>query len=175
MRLIRLSPNRWPEYKKLRLQSLQTDPSAFLGSLEEESSYPDATWQERLESSLLPNNNTMLFAEDDGKIVGMVGILYNKPRKIQHIANIVSFYVDPMWRGQGIGKALIQKALEELAENNVISKISIIVATPQEAAIALYQSFGFEQVGLLKNNILIDGAYYHELIMELNLCRPLKG
>ena len=76
--IIKLDPSRWSEYKALRLESLETEPYAFLGTVSEENAYPNTEWQERLEKSLMPNEHLMLFAEKAGIIVGMIGILFNK-------------------------------------------------------------------------------------------------
>ncbi len=105
--IIELDPARWQAYKQLRLESLVTEPTAFLGTVQEESAYPDAEWQERLTNSLQPEKNFMLFAEKQGALVGMIAVLCDNREKVKHIVRLVSFYVTPVERNQGIGSALI--------------------------------------------------------------------
>ena len=164
--IIELSPAQWPAYKKLRLESLINDPTAFLGTVQEESVYPDDLWQERLIVSQQPNNNFMLFAEQQGTLVGMIGVLCDTREKVKHIARMVSFYVSPKERGRGIGIALVQAALHKIHVRKHITKISLDVTVTQVGAIKLYESVGFVTVGRLRNNICVEGVYYDELVME---------
>ncbi len=164
--IIELDPARWQAYKQLRLESLVAESTAFLGTIEEESAYADSVWQERLVTSAQPDNNFMLFAEKNGALVGMIGVLCDNREKVKHIARFFSFYVAPAERGQGIGAALIQAALIMLQVRQCIAKVSLDVTVTQTGAIKLYQAYGFVIVGLLKNNIRVDGIYYDEFVME---------
>ncbi len=164
--IIKLDPARWQAYKQLRLESLVVEPTAFLGTVQEEDAYPDTEWQERLTVSQQPNKNFMLFAEKQGAIVGMIVVLCDNREKVKHIARLVSFYVTPAERNQGIGKALINAALDVIQERKYITKVSLDVTVTQTRTIKLYQKVGFVTVGTLKNNIRVDGIYYDEFVME---------
>jgi len=61
----------------------------------------------------------------------------------QKIAKIERLAVLSMTRGRGIGKQLMEKALEIAAQKNVQE----VVVHAQEYVKALYQKLGFEQVG----------------------------
>jgi GNAT superfamily N-acetyltransferase len=52
------------------------------------------------------------------------------------------FYVDPEFRGKGIGKALIQKALLEAAEGHH-TRIVLQTTVYMRNAISVYEAFGF--------------------------------
>lgn len=163
--IIKLDPKRWLEYKKLRIESLEIEPYAFLGTVSEENSYEDNVWQERLNNSQLPDNNLMLFAQKDEHIVGMIGVLFSNNQKIKHIARIVSFYVTPAQRRKGISKALLESALEIIKDRGC-TKVTLSVTTTQDAAIKLYESFNFKKIALLKHNLKVNDAYYDEYLME---------
>ncbi|MBI2011554.1 hypothetical protein HYS91_02180 [Candidatus Daviesbacteria bacterium] len=47
--IIKLNPNRWEEYKELRLQALKENPEAFGSTYEEAADKPDKEWKSRLE------------------------------------------------------------------------------------------------------------------------------
>ncbi len=164
--IIKLDPTKWQTYKQLRLESLAIEPTAFLGTVQEESAYPETEWQERLTISQQSDKNFMLFAEKQNAIVGMIGILCDNREKVKHIARIVSFYVTPAERNQGIGKALINVALKAIQERKYITKVSLEVTVTQTGTIKLYEKVGFVTVGTLKNNICVDGIYHDEFVME---------
>ena len=46
IQIIKLPPERWNEYKALRLRALQDDPQAFGSSYAKEVTYSDEKWQE---------------------------------------------------------------------------------------------------------------------------------
>ena len=63
----------------------------------------------------------------------------------EHIANIITIDVHPLFRRQGIGSNLIKAAKVILKERRV-SKISLQVAENNSAAIQFYIKHGFEVV-----------------------------
>ncbi|SOX52347.1 ribosomal-protein-alanine N-acetyltransferase [Mycobacterium ahvazicum] len=62
--------------------------------------------------------------------------------------------VDPQYQGHGIGRRLLGELLE-FADGGVVY---LEVRTDNEAAIALYRSVGFEQIGLRKRYYRVSGA-----------------
>ncbi len=116
-------------------------------------------WQKRMKS--------MIFAEIDGKFVGMVGAYQEEKAKVKHILNIVSVYVTPRYRGQGIGKALLEYAIDQAKQNPEIKKLLLGVVTTQEPAQAMYESLGFVKVGHLKYAVKVGEQYFDEYLMEL--------
>lgn len=83
-----------------------------------------------------------------------------------HLANIA---VTPDYRGRGLGKLMMQNIIS-IARQNKCVKVMLEVRKSNTTAIALYQKFLFEKVGMRKN-------YYHDgfmntedaLLMDLNL------
>jgi [ribosomal protein S18]-alanine N-acetyltransferase len=62
--------------------------------------------------------------------------------------------VDPAYQGRGIGRRLLGELLK-FADGGVVY---LEVRTDNEAAIALYTSVGFEQIGLRKRYYRVSGA-----------------
>ncbi len=63
-----------------------------------------------------------------------------EPPPVGHILNIA---VDPAFRGRGLGKRLLEYALEYCRRLGA-KQIELEVRTGNDAAIALYQKYGFE-------------------------------
>lgn len=156
--IIKLPTDRFQEYKALRLEAVQDSPTAFLDSYEEELAKPDNLWQERL--------SNMLFAESDGKIVGMLGFYQDKSDKIKHIRHLVSIYVKPEYRGQGIATALINEVIEASKKDSSISKLEISVISSQEIAFQLYQRLGFQVIGKATRALRYQNQDYDEYFLE---------
>ena len=62
--------------------------------------------------------------------------------------------VDPAYQGQGIGRQLLRGLFDFAGD----ATIFLEVRTDNAAAIALYESEGFEQVGLRKRYYRVSGA-----------------
>lgn len=60
--------------------------------------------------------------------------------------DIVTIATSPEMRGKGVAKLLVSAAVERLKEKN-LGYLTLEVRPSNEAAIGLYQSFGFRQVG----------------------------
>ena len=139
IKILRLTPKRWKEYKKLRLEALQQDPIAFGSSFEEEKNIPEKEWKKRLK--------TTLFAFSGDKIVGLITYNFRQKKKLKHIADIYSVYVTKKFRKKGVGKELMESAFLHILKNKKIQKISLGVTPEQKAAVGLYKRFGFKVVG----------------------------
>jgi RimJ/RimL family protein N-acetyltransferase len=166
LNIIMLEPARWQEYRELRLRSLDREPTAFGTSYEEDVHRPENEWRDRLEAALKKAGSLILFAEIDGKLVGMIVAHWVNRIKMAHIAGVYGFYVDQPMRGRGIGQQLMQALIEEISCVPQIEKLRLGVNTQQAAAIALYKKAGFEIVGTVRKELKIDDQYYDEYLME---------
>lgn len=67
--------------------------------------------------------------------------------------------------GCGIGNILLTQSIA-WADTNNIKKITLNVLESNTTAIELYERFGFEIEGVLKNDkILSDGKFYNTILM----------
>ena len=169
--IIELPPDRWREAKRLRLEALREEPSAFASSLDEEGAFSDELWRARLESARNRAGNLTYFAELEGELVGMAGASWPDRAKIRHVANVYGVYLRPALRGRGIAAALMRALLDELAAGTQIEKVGLTVNQDSPAAIRLYERLGFEVVGRAARDLKLDGRYYDLLYMELHLPR----
>lgn len=166
--LKKLKPEEWSEYKKIRLESLEKEPTAFAMSFEEEADRADEIWAEKLggSDSLL---NYKIFAYDGDEIVGMAGIFQNEKTKLKHISNIFGVYLRESYRGRGIGKAMLEIMIKEAKKAPDVSKISLSVNTEQIPAVRSYEKAGFKIAGKVEKEMKVGNKYYNEYIMEMLL------
>jgi ribosomal protein S18 acetylase RimI-like enzyme len=83
-------------------------------------------------------------AEVDGVIAGFTAIVVNLPRLDMYfaVATISDLYVDPKYRGQGLGRRLLDRAVSRIREAG-LHAVNLSVAAGNEAARKLYRSAGF--------------------------------
>ena len=101
--------------------------------------------REMLESQLPDGQHVFLVAEEDGKILGYVGMMF-----VLDEGSIGNVAVDPAARRRGVGRALIAALLERATALD-LSFVTLEVREGNAPAIGLYEGFGFERVGLRKN------------------------
>jgi len=154
-----VSPDRWQEYKQLRLEALKNDPIAFATTYNEDNVLPNSEWQDRL------HNPYMLFAEHEGILVGMAGALLYKGQCVEHKATIVSVYIKPEYRGQGIATKLMQHLMNCLKSDPKIVHVQLTVNTQNHSAIKLYETVGFKKIGVLEKLVKVNDAFIDGYMM----------
>jgi ribosomal protein S18 acetylase RimI-like enzyme len=164
--IAKLPPEKWQEYKALRLQALQDDPQAFSEPFGKAVAYPDERWQQRAAEAYAGKESLIVFARAGEQLVGMVGAFF--PPHETGVAEIFGVYVVPEARGKGIAKQLLDSLLHELKANPKIVTAKLSVNKGQLAAVKLYESSGFKVVGE-ENLLLGDGNYYDAYLMEMLL------
>lgn len=142
------------DYKSL--QQIFSQPRAYSGTLQ--MPFPSAElWKERLAEK--PNTMYNLVACVENELVGSLGFFLDShsPRR-RHVAE-VGMGVHDHWQGKGVGTALMQVAIE-LADDwlNVV-RLELTVFIDNEAAIKLYQKFGFKIEGTLEKYAFRQGDY----------------
>jgi ribosomal protein S18 acetylase RimI-like enzyme len=156
-----LPPERWKDYRRLRLEALKSDPSAFGSSFEEEEALTEDEWRKRI-----PN---ALFALSDDNPIGMIGFFSNTRLKTKHAADIFGFYVRADHRGRGVGTRLLQQALVQIRKNKGILKVKLAVNPEQRAAVKLYKRAGFVGYGVSKKELKVGRRFFDMLYMEKHL------
>lgn len=163
--IIQLAPDDWQVYKALRLEALHTEPQAFGSSYASNLQHPEAFWRGRLAEAAAGEKSWLLFARRGGQLVGMIGAYASDdPAVVQ----VISMYVQPAHRGQGISKQLMRALLDTLRQHGQFERARLTVNPQQTAALRLYEGFGFVTVGT-EHALMGDGNYYDERVMEVRL------
>ena len=127
-------------------------------------------WRKRLSENTESTYNLVGIIE--GRIVGMVSVhtFPNRPRR-RH-AGAIGISVHDDWQGKGVGKELM-RAIVDLADNWLnLTRLELEVYADNEAAIRLYERFGFEVEGRLRQHALRNGEFVDSIMM--GRLRPSK-
>lgn len=107
--------------------------------------FPDP-WSEGAISETFEQEQTLLLvAYEDRKLIGYL-ILYF----VLEEGEIAKIAVIPECRRQGVGARMLLE-LEDLCEDNGITKLLLDVRESNETAISFYTSYGFVQDGVRRN------------------------
>jgi len=101
-----------------------------------------------------------------GEMVGIV-YLYGGNRIRNYHSTTLGIGVLKLYENLGIGKKLIQDAIDYAYKSDVIGKINVQVIKENTRAISFYKKNGFEVEGLEKRSLFIDGLFYDALNMGL--------
>ncbi|NTU47102.1 GNAT family N-acetyltransferase [Candidatus Roizmanbacteria bacterium] len=161
-----LASEEWTKYRDIRIESLQNEPTAFLSSPEEEEKLDEQIWINNLKKSSNQQGFTLLFAKDGNQVIGMVAGFWGGREKIKHIAHIYGTYVNPAYRGKGVGRLLMQAVIDKFKSIPEVEKVKIEVNAQNISAFTLYQKMGFKIIGKAEKELKINGVYYDEILME---------
>lgn len=109
--------------------------------------------------------HAVLVAETDQKVVGFASLNpYSHRCAYQGVADL-SIYIHRDFRGHGIGTALLS-TLEGLARDNDFYKIVLFTFPFNLNGQKLYRKLGYREVGIFKNQGILDGKTIDVMAME---------
>lgn len=112
----------------------------------EEQAYGEHHWSKESFLNELSNELARYYSalDNDGNLVGYAGCW-----QILEEVHITNIAVAPQYRRQKIGKRLLQKIIDDCYENKA-KYITLEVRVSNEAAIGLYEKYGFNSLGTRK-------------------------
>lgn len=138
------------------IQAIHAGPKAIRGTLQ--IPFPPAErWRKRLAEA--QEGGYFLVACAGEEVIGSIhlGTRSHSPRR-RHVGRL-GMAVRDDWQGQGVGSAMMA-AVIDLADNWLnLTRLELEVFCDNEAAIRLYQKFGFEIEGTMRNFAFREGAY----------------
>lgn len=118
----------------------------------------------QIKSVLSKDNQTILVAENNGQLIGYIGVYGGRYKRNKHSVYIVIGILQNFtW--QGIGTSLFLE-LEKWAHQKKVRRLELTVMVHNEAAIALYKKMGFEIEGTKRHSLFINGSYVDEYYMS---------
>ncbi len=144
------------------LHEMFSSAKVFAGTLQVPYSSVEG-WRQRLLDC--GDGTYNLVAVVNRRVVGMLGLHTFPNRARRRHAGAIGISVHEEWQGKGIGKALMQAGLD-LADNWLnLTRLELEVYTDNEAAIRLYERFGFEREGTLRQHAFRDGRFVDAYMM----------
>lgn len=140
----------------LGLQKIHDQPRAVWGTLQVP--YASAEmWRKRLEQQS-SGHYALVACADELEIVGSLGLVAETSPRRAHVGQI-GIAVHDQWQGRGIGSVLL-KAATDLADRWLnLRRLELTVYTDNEAAVRLYEKFGFAVEGTLRAYSFRDGVF----------------
>jgi RimJ/RimL family protein N-acetyltransferase len=114
-----------------------------------------------------PDAALFVAESDGGEIVGRLSVARDQHPASAHVADVGLMVADG-WRRRGIGRGLL-KAAVEWSRSARVEKLELHVFPWNEAAIALYEQFGFEREGYRKAHYRRGGETVDAVLMALRI------
>nr|SBO90492.1 Regulatory protein for C-P lyase [Nonomuraea gerenzanensis] len=158
--IVQLGADDGERLREVRLRALQADPDAFGSSYGREVEFPPQKWAERLADQ----ESRWWVATRDGADLGLVCV-----RLEEDAAHLLSMWVAPEARQEGVGSRLVDVAVE-WARGTGAEEIGLWAVDRNHAARALYARKGFTRSGkvmaLPSNPSLMESHYVLSLIFR---------
>lgn len=107
----------------------------------------------------------IIVAEQEGHILGWSSINQYSSRCAYAGVGDLSIYIARDHRGKGVGSLLL-KEIEKHAIENGFYKIILFTFPFNEMGQALYKKNGYREVGIFKNQGILDGEFVDVMAME---------
>lgn len=151
-------------FSALRRAVTADNPVPMGLTLEEELARPLQGFRDQLS---YPEPNAAFGAFAGGELIGSAAVAWpSKLASSRHKVNLWGVFVSPHHRRQGVGRALLVRALEHTAAHGV-RRVNLTVYLPNAPAIALYESLGFAQCGVEPQAVCLDDAFHDGCQMSL--------
>lgn len=150
-RIARLGAADAPAYRALMLDGYERHPEAFTSSARERGVLPLAWWEQRMGVS--PGSPDLVLGAWLGgaateELAGAVGLSFETRDKTQHKALLFGMYVPARHRGRGLGRALVDAALDQARRHPPTRLVQLTVSEGNLDAQRLYERCGFAAFGI---------------------------
>jgi ribosomal protein S18 acetylase RimI-like enzyme len=140
----RVTRDEWEALRDMRLRALADAPDAFATTHAEAMTRPDDWWRDWAQRSAESDTQAMVLAWNDDEPVGLAGVFVLD----DGAWCVISMWVDPSARGRGIGRALLDAVVAWARGQDPGRAIKLGVTDGNNAARALYESYGFRDNGV---------------------------
>lgn len=140
----RLAAHEWRAYRALRLHALLDAPDAFGSTLAREEAFADEEWTGRLTRAAESPMELPLIAEDGVRPIGLAWARIDDEDR--EVAALYQVWVDPAYRRLGVGRLMIDTALD-WARSAGARQILLSVALGPGSAFDFYRRLGFVEIG----------------------------
>jgi ribosomal protein S18 acetylase RimI-like enzyme len=168
-RIAPIPPDRAKDYNALVKRGLREHPSSFdtdIAQIEPRTARQVARGMRRLD----PANGAILGAFDPmHQLVGTAMVLRRSAPKQAHCADMLFVYVPVECQGKGIAKQLMTAIVAAARQLPGVEQLHLTVNLNGSPARSLYQSCGFQSIGVVPRAIRVGPDYFDQALMWLPL------
>src|ERR1044071_1646091 len=150
----RMLPGHWPEVRAVYLEGLATGDATF------ETEAPE--WERWDASHLRACRLVALLGE---RVAGWAALSPVSARKVYAGVAEVSVYVALQFRGQGVGRTLLEALVRE-SEAEGVWTLQASIFPENVASVALHKSCGFREVGRRERVGQLEGRWRDTVLLE---------
>lgn len=154
MRIRKMHSEDWSSVRDIYQKGLDTGIASF------ETEVPS---YEKWDAKFLQSGRLVL--ETGQGVVGWAALSRVSPRYAYRGVAEVTIYLHPEAQGQGGGRALMTKLIEESEEAGIWTLHSAVFPQNQ-ASVQLHLKMGFREIGLREKVAYRDGLWHDNLLME---------
>ncbi|NNK15937.1 MAG: GNAT family N-acetyltransferase [Sulfitobacter sp.] len=158
MTLRQLTHQDAPALRALWSEGLRQMPAAFLLTEAELLAIPEERFAANIDGAL----HLGTFA--DGRLLGFVIARRGGVARLRHTADIGPLYVSMTAQGRGLGRALMQAALDTLTGQG-LKQVELTVDETNTAAVGLYKDLGFTAFGRRPRSVIVNGIDRTDILM----------
>jgi|SRR5208282_4622255 len=150
---------------RLRRESLLDAPPAFLASPGDDL----VSSEDAARELLMRGGDAAVFGASTDGLHGMVGLYRDRHLKSAHRIHLWGMFVQPEWRRQGVGGALLDAAIGHARTLKGVSSLHLSVSDAAPAARRLYEQSGFTVWGVERDAIRFEGRSFDEYHMAMEM------
>lgn len=163
--VVRLGLSDIDAYIRLREMMLADAPWAFGSSPgDDRGRNPEA-----LRAGLSAERGAILAVKAGDELIAAAGVMREDKLKRRHLATVWGVFVRPEARGRGLGRAVVQGAIDVAREWPGVARVELSVSENAPAAQRVYEALGFVAWGREPEALRVDGVSYAEIHMSLPL------
>lgn len=126
-------------------------------------------WFSDLYVETISGDAVAVVSEESGKVVGLCEITRLRPKSDMGHIGTLGIAIRKEYRGRGIGRELLKKALELSEGKFLIVKLEVF--TINKGAIQLYKEMGFKEAGVIPKSIKRGDKFYDIMQMFYDLTK----
>jgi RimJ/RimL family protein N-acetyltransferase len=161
----RLHPEDSESLVALRREALESHPLAFGASIDDDR----ALSLEFVRAALADSDQAVFGGFEGEKLIGMAGVLRATRVKIHHKAHIWGMYVSRYARGKGVGRALLEAAIDQARAWPGVDQLHLGVTDAAVEARRLYETAGFRIWGREPRALQWEGRFVDEFHLVFDL------
>ena len=152
--ILPMTSEHWPEVARIYREGLDTGIATF------ETTVP--SWEDWDRGHL---EICRFVALNEGEVLGWAALSKVSSRCVYGGVAEVSLYVGSRFRGQGVGRALLERLIVE-SENEGYWTLQSGIFPENQASIALHEKAGFRKIGIRERIGKRNGEWKDNLLME---------